>query len=69
MQNDREVKIKIVRCSDTRLWYNDRINEIFTLVDVEMNKNSEVAFFWVRTGDEWNTSNWIHRTDAEYVNM
>ena len=68
MQNNSEVKIKIVHCSDPRLWYNDRLNEIFTLVDVEWNKNSEVTFFWVRTGDEWNTSNWIHQTDAEYVN-
>ena len=68
MQSDRVVEIKIVRCSDSKLWYNDRLNEIFTLVDVEFGKNSEVNFFWVRTGDEWNTSNWIHRTDAEYVN-
>ena len=68
MQNDRKIKIKIVRCSDPRLWYNEHLNEIFTLVDVEWSKNSEVTFFWVRTGDEWNTSNLIHRVAAEYVN-
>lgn len=63
-----ETKVRITSCSDSSLWYNARIGEVFNVIGVDFHETTaEVTFFWVRTGDEWNTSNWIHRKDAEYV--
>lgn len=68
MQNNRKVKIKIVSCRDSMLWYNARVGEEFYVFATEWDHLRHFRYLWVRTGDAWNTSNWVYENDAEYVN-
>lgn len=60
-------RIKIVRCSDASLWYNNRIGEEFSVKHKVYNNFTKTYEYWVRTADAWNTSNWIHAQDIETI--
>lgn len=64
------MKIKILKCSDASLWYNRHIMKEFEIYRKEIDlydfKNPRI-YLWVRTGDEWNTLNWIYEHDVEYL--
>lgn len=60
-------EIRIVACSDSRLWYNSRIGETFRAVRVEKFLPENKVVFWVRTGGKWNTLNFINFQDVELV--
>lgn len=72
-------KIRIKACSDTLLWYNKRIGDVFEIYEFEMpyQVNPELVslqeildsadMLWVRTGDELNSLNIVHPKDAEII--
>lgn len=65
MQNKQ--KIKILRCKDGMLWYNTRIGEVFDVQFIQQEGSYGVVYLWVRTGDAYNTLNWVDEKDVEYV--
>lgn len=53
------MKIKIIKCSNPILWYNDYIGQEFEVVFVEQNA------YWTRERDGvFNCLNWIDKDDA-----
>lgn len=50
--------IAIKSCTDPSMWYIHKIGQSFKVIGVD---NTGV---WVRTGDCWNTSNFIRPVDA-----
>ena len=50
------------------LWYKARVGEEFYVFATEWDHLRHFRYLWVRTGDAWNTSNWVYENDAEYVN-
>ena len=65
MQNKQ--KIKILRCKDGMIWYNTRIGEVFDVQFIQQEGSCGVVYLWVRTGDAYNTLNWVDEKDVEYV--
>lgn len=61
------MQIKIVDCFDTSMWYNKHIGKRFKVFAKEYDCLRDRYILWVRTGDDWNTSNWINEKDIEYV--
>ncbi len=62
------MNVRVLKCShDTRVWYNFRIGEIFNVYRKEYDYVTGITYIWVRTGDEYNTLNWIDEDDVEYV--
>lgn len=59
-------KIRIKDSKDTLYWYSDRIGETFNVVRVE--KIDGVVYYWVKTGDKYNTLNFVLDSDAEIIN-
>lgn len=55
------MKIIILKCSDTLLWYNRKIGCTFDAGEVGN------GIYWVRTGDEFNTLNYILAEDADQL--
>lgn len=60
------MKIKILKCSDSRLWYNKYIGETFD-VAYRTREYSEVCY-WVREGLEYNCLNFVKQIDCEEIN-
>lgn len=72
-------KIRIKSCSDTLLWYNKRIGDVFEIYEFEMPHCTyleltsiydildKADMIWVRTGDELNSLNIVHPKDAEII--
>ena len=54
-------KIKIVKSSDTYLWYSKHIGETFVVI-----KESK-DIYWVREKDEWQCLNFVSKEDSELV--
>ena len=54
-------KVKVVECKDKTLWYNDKIGEVF---QVGYWGRGEV---YVKTGDSYNTGNFIQAEDLEII--
>ena len=54
------MKIQIKSCSDALFWYNKRIGEVFEIYRI-------VDEYWVRTGDYYNTTNFVLFKDADVL--
>lgn len=50
--------VMIRSCVDSSMWYRDKVGQTFRII------GSDSDGIWVRTGDEWNTSNFIRWEDA-----
>ena len=49
------------------LWYNTKIGEVFDVQFIQQEGSYGVVYLWVRTGDAYNTLNWVDEKDVEYV--
>ncbi len=52
------MKIKVLKCNDSLLWYSKRIGEEF-----EVHFIDDKAY-WSREGGQFNALNWIKKEDA-----
>jgi hypothetical protein len=57
------LNIKIKQCRDHLLWYSTRIGEVFKIVKVDHIED----WYWVRTGGEYNTLNFVHAYDCDLL--
>lgn len=55
------LKIKIINCRNSRLWYSKYVEEIFFVV------RDEFDVYWVQELNEWRTLNFVLKEDAEVV--
>ncbi len=55
------MKIKITDCSNSMLWYRDRIGEEFIVYYVEDKA------YWTREGGTYNALNWVYKNDCKIV--
>ena len=55
------LKIKIINCRNSRLWYSKYVEEIFFVV------RDEFDVYWVQESNEWRTLNFVLKEDAEVV--
>ena len=55
------LKIKIINCRNSRLWYSKYVEEIFFVV------RDEFDVYWVQELNEWRTLNFVFKEDAEVV--
>jgi hypothetical protein len=55
------MRIKIVSCRDSLLWYSKHIGEVFEVVKVQP------LYFWCREKDEYKATNFIHKNDVEIL--
>lgn len=53
------MQIKIIKCSDPFLWYNEHINEIFKVHRIGSDR------VWVREPNEWQCLNFVLNEDFE----
>jgi len=60
------MKIKIMKCSDSLMWYHDRIGEVFDVLYVL--KEPKDMSVWVRTAGMYNTKNYVLYSDCAEVN-
>ena len=60
------MRICINKCSDSLMWYNNRIGEIFEVLRVLKEPNG--YSYWVRTGCMFNTTNFVLNSDCSEVN-
>ena len=56
-----KLKIKIINCRNSRLWYSKYVEEIFFVV------RDEFDVYWVQEPNEWRTLNFVLKEDAEVV--
>ena len=49
------------------LWYTAQIGEVFDVQFIQQEGPYGVVYLWVRTGDTYNTLNWVDEKDVEYV--
>ena len=56
------VKIRVLSCKDSRLWYSQHIGEEFWLARVESNSKE---YWWTREKEPPYCLNWIAKEDAE----
>jgi len=63
--------IKILRCTDSLAWYAGRIGETFEAQRLEVLRDRSQGLpcdvYWCRTGDLYNTLNYVRRSDAEEI--
>jgi hypothetical protein len=57
------LNIQIKQCRDHLLWYSSRIGEVFKIVKVDHIED----MYWVRTGDAWNTLNFVYSVDCDLL--
>lgn len=61
--------IKIVKCADPLAWYAKHIGDTFSVVRFEENQDPSQGIpedvYWVRTGDAYNTLNYVRASDAK----
>ena len=57
--SEHKRKVRIVDCHDNSKWYNDRIGEVFEVCYWGMEE------VYVKTGDSYNTGNFINAHDLE----
>ena len=61
MDSQKEMKIKILKCSDTSLWYNSKQGEVLKVHRIEPN------LYWCKEGDEYGCLNFVLISDCEVV--
>ena len=60
------MRIRINKCSDSLMWYSDRIGEVFNVLYVL--KEPKYLSYWVCTGDKYNTKNFVLNSECSEVN-
>lgn len=55
------MKIKVLKCYDSMLWYNKHVGETFEVL------REEESVYWTRERNSWNCLNWIRKLDCEVV--
>ena len=55
------MKIKIIRCSDSMLWYNSLIGEVMQVVRITPDK------YWCKEPNEYGCLNFVLIKDCEVV--
>lgn len=60
------MRIRINKCSDSLMWYNNRVGEIFEVLRVLKEPNG--YSYWVRTACMFNTVNFVLNWDCSEVN-
>lgn len=58
-----QIKVKIKKCSKFDYWYANKVGEVFSLVRPDMQYDR----YWVRTGDEFNTLNYVEAQDLDLI--
>ena len=65
--------IKIIRCTDPLAWYADRIGQTIEAQRLEIRRSPTQGIpedvYWCRTGDLYNTLNFVRRSDAEETSL
>jgi len=65
------MNIRIDKCSDSLYWYANRIGETFPVQRHEINRRPDQGIpgdvYWCRTGDTYNTLNYVLCSDATQV--
>ncbi len=65
------MKIKINKATDHGAWYAKRIGQVLEVEHVEINRRPDQGIpedvYWCRTGDEFNTLNYVRRSDATEI--
>lgn len=59
-------KIKIVKSTDSRVWYAGHVGEVFTVIATETTPAD--VLFWVREPNIYAALNWVKEQDVEIVN-
>ena len=60
------MRIRINKCSDSLLWYHDRVGEEFDVLYIL--KEPKVLSVWVRTAGMYNTKNYVLYSDCSEIN-
>lgn len=60
------MRIRINKCSDSLLWYHDRVGEEFDVLYIL--KEPKGFSYWTRTGGMFNTKNYVLNWDCSEVN-
>lgn len=55
------MKIKIINCKDSLLWYSRHIGETFDVVKIHC------GMYWCRERDEFRAVNYVYIEDAEVI--
>lgn len=58
------MQIEVIKCNDSMLWYNNKVGQVFECIGAE-NREDAQALYWVRTRDEFNSTNFILVQDVE----
>ena len=65
------MKIRINQCSHVSAWYAGRIGSVIEVARFEVLRHPYQGIpedvYWVRTGDAWNTLNYVLKSDATEV--
>lgn len=65
------MKIRINKTTDRGAWYAKRIGHVLTVEIAEINRRPDQGIpedvYWCRTGDEFNTLNYVRKSDATEV--
>ena len=66
--NRAPIKIRINKCSHVSAWYAGRVGTEIEVEKVEVMRHPYQGIpedvYWVRTGDRWNTINYVLKSDA-----
>ena len=61
-------KIRIERCRHAGRWYAERVGTVIEVEKTEVLRHPYQGIpedvYWVRTGDAWNTINYVLKSDA-----
>lgn len=60
------MRIRINKCSDSLLWYHDRVGEEFDVLYIL--KEPKDLSVWVRVGGMYNTKNYVLYSDCSEIN-
>ena len=61
-------KIKIIKNTDSRVWYAKHIGETFDVVRTETTLEPYGRLLWVKEPNEFGSLNWVKEWDTEPVN-
>lgn len=67
------MKIRVLKCSDSRYWYSDLIGQLLEVYRVEKNIRPDQGIpgdvYWCREGGTYNPINFVLKSDAEEIPM
>lgn len=65
------MKLKIIHCTDSLMWYSKRIGEVFAVTGITWfanNNERRVQYYWCREGGLYNAVNIVHPSDVMVLN-